>query len=137
MSIFLEIVTPDSIAFAKEVKCVVLPTQNGRIQILPKHIPIIDRVIPGYVKIECDGEVDYFSVNKGFVEVYGEKVSIITDGAAKAAEEDEDAIEEAIQKAQTALKEAKDGNLDQAKIDQLEATARFEMAKKVAKSKTN
>ena len=136
MPLYLEIVTPDSIAFAKEVKCVVLPTLNGRIQILPKHIPIIDRVIPGYVKVELQDEVDYFSINRGFVEVYGEKVSIITDGAAKADEEDEEAIEEAIQKAQTALSEAKEGSLDQAKIDQLEAAARFEMAKKVAKSKS-
>ena len=136
MPLYLEIVTPDSIAFAKEVKCVVLPTLNGRIQILPKHIPIIDRVIPGYVKVELQDEVDYFSINNGFVEVYGEKVSIITDGAAKADEEDEAAIEEAIQKAQTALSEAKEGSLDQAKIDQLEAAARFEMAKKVAKSKS-
>ena len=94
MPLYLEIVTPDSIAFAKEVKCVVLPTLNGRIQILPKHIPIIDRVIPGYVKVELQDEVDYFSINRGFVEVYGEKVSIITDGAAKADEEDEAAMQQ-------------------------------------------
>jgi F-type H+-transporting ATPase subunit epsilon len=136
MSLFLEIVTPDSIAFAKEVKGVVLPTANGRIHILPNHIPIIDRVVPGYVKVSLQGEDDYFSINRGFVEVYGEKVSIITDGASKAKEEDEAAIEEAISKAQSALTEAKNSNIDQAKVDQLEATARFEMAKKIARSKS-
>ena len=136
MSLFLEIVTPDSIAFAKEVKGVVLPTANGRIHILPHHIPIIDRVVPGYVKVSLQGDDDYFSINRGFVEVYGEKVSIITDGASKAKEEDEAAIEEAINKAQRALTEAKNSNIDQAKVDQLEATARFEMAKKIARSKS-
>ena len=136
MSLFLEIVTPDSIAFAKEVKSVVLPTANGRIQILSHHIPIIDRVVPGYVKVSLQGEDDYFSINRGFVEVYGEKVSIITDGASKAKEEDEAAIEEAISRAQAALTEAKNSNIDQAKVDQLEAAARYEMAKKIARSKS-
>ena len=88
MSLFLEIVTPDSITFSKEVKSVVIPTANGRIGILPKHIPIIDKVVPGYLKIELEGEFDYISINTGFMEVYGDKVSILTDGAAKVSEED-------------------------------------------------
>ena len=137
MSLFLEIVTPDSIAFAKEVKGVVLPTANGRIHILPNHIPIIDRVVPGYVKVSLQGEDNYFSINRGFVEVYGEKVSIITDGASKAKEEDEAAIEEAISRAQAALTEAKNSNIDQARVDQLEAAARYEMAKKIARNKSH
>ena len=113
-----------------------LPTANGRIHILPHHIPIIDRVVPGYVKVSLQGEDDYFSINRGFVEVYGEKVSIISDGASKAKEEDEAAIEEAISRAQAALTEAKNSNIDQAKVDQLEAAARYEMAKKIARSKS-
>ncbi len=136
MPLYLEIVTPDSITFSKEVKSVVIPTANGRIDILPKHIPIIDKVVPGYLKIEHDNEFDYISINTGFLEVYGDKISILTDGASKVAEEDEEAIEEAIQKAELALKEAKESNTDQAQIEQLEAAARFEMAKKVARSKT-
>ena len=137
MSLFLEIVTPDSVAFAKEVKSVVLPTANGRIHVLPHHIPIIYRVVPGYVKVSLQGEDDYFSINRGFVEVYGEKVSIITDGASKAKEEDEAAIEEAISRAQAALTEAKNSNIDQARVDQLEAAARYEMAKKIARNKSH
>jgi len=99
MSLVLEIVTPDSIAFSKEVKSVVVPTLNGKIDILSKHIPIIDRVIPGDLKIEHDGEINYLAIGSGFVEVYGDKVSIITDQAIDVSEEDETAIDEAIQKA--------------------------------------
>ena len=135
MPLFLEIVTPDSITFSKEVKSVVIPTANGRIDILPKHIPIIDKVVPGYLKIEHEGEFDYISINTGFMEVYGDKVSIITDDAAKVAEEDEQAIDEAIKKAEIALKEAKDSNIEQAQLEQLEVAARFEMSRKIARSK--
>ena len=70
------------------------------------------------------------------MEVYGNKVSILTDGAAKVYEEDEQAIEEAIQKAEKALQQAKDSNIEQAQLEQLEAAARFEMSKKIARSKT-
>ena len=136
MPLYLEIVTPDSITFSKEVESVVIPTANGRIDILPKHIPIIDKVVPGYLKIEHEGEFDYISINTGFMEVYGNKVSILTDGAAKVSEEDEQAIEEAIQKAEKALQQAKDSNIEQAQLEQLEAAARFEMSKKIARSKT-
>ena len=57
MPLYLEIVTPDSITFSKEVESVVIPTANGRIDILPKHIPIIDKVVPGYLKIEHEGSL--------------------------------------------------------------------------------
>ena len=79
--IILEIVTPDSIAFSEEVDHVVVPTVNGKIDILEKHIPIIDRVIPGDIKIKWNGQEKFLAVGSGFVEVYGNKVSIITDQA--------------------------------------------------------
>ena len=88
------------------------------------------------MKIEHEGEFDYISISTGFMEVYGNKVSILTDGAAKVSEEDEQAIEEAIQKAEKALQQAKDSNIEQAQLEQLESAARFEMSKKIARSKT-
>ena len=136
MSLVLEIVTPDKIAFSEEVKSVVVPTLNGKIDILSKHIPIIDRVIPGDLKIEHDGEFNYLAIGSGFVEVYGNKVSIITDQAIDVSNEDESAIEDAIQKAKNALEEGKKSNLDRAQVEQLEALARFEMAKKIARNKS-
>ena len=131
MPLYLEIVTPDSITFSKEVESVVIPTANGRIDILPKHIPIIDKVVPGYLKIEHEGEFDYISINTGFMEVYGNKVSILTDGAAKVSEEDEQAIEEAIQKAEKALQQAKDSNIEQAQLEQLKLLLVLKCLKKL------
>ena len=56
MPVILEIVTQDSIAFSEEVEHVVVPTVNGKIDLLPKHIPIIDRVIAGDIKIKWNGD---------------------------------------------------------------------------------
>ena len=136
MSLFLEIVTPDSIAFSDEVDHVVVPTYNGKIDILPRHIPIIDRVIPGDIKIKWNGKEDYLAVSAGFVEAYGNKVSIITDQAIDVSNEDENVIEGVIARANSSLEEAKKSKLDQVQIDILEAAARFEMAKKIARNKS-
>ena len=136
MSLFLEIVTPDSIAFSDEVDHVVVPTYNGKIDILPRHIPIIDRVIPGDIKIKWNGKEDYLAISAGFVEAYGNKVSIITDQAIDVSNEDENVIEDAIERANSSLEEAKKSKLDQVQIDILEAAARFEMAKKIARNKS-
>jgi len=137
MPIILEIVTPDSIAFSEEVEHVVVPTVNGKIDLLPKHIPIIDRVIAGDIKIKFNGEEKVLAIGSGFVESYGNKVSIIVDQAMDVSNEDELAIEEATNRAKIALEEGKKSNLDQSQIDLLEAAARFEMAKKIARKKSS
>jgi F-type H+-transporting ATPase subunit epsilon len=136
MPIILEIVTPDSIAFSEEVEHVVVPTVNGKIDLLPKHIPIIDRVIAGDIKIKWNGEDKILAIGSGFVESYGNKVSIIVDQAMDVSNEDELAIDEATSRAKNALEEGKKSNLDQSQIDLLEAAARFEMAKKIARKKS-
>jgi len=137
MPVILEIVTPDSIAFSEEVEHVVVPTVNGKIDLLPKHIPIIDRVIAGDIKIKWNGEEKVLAIGSGFVESYGNKVSIIVDQAMDVSNEDELAIEEATNRAKIALEEGKKSNLDQSQIDLLEAAARFEMAKKIARKKSS
>ena len=137
MSIILEIVTHDSIAFSEEVEHVVVQTVNGKIDLLPKHIPIIDRVIAGDIKIKFNGEDKVLAIGSGFVESYGNKVSIIVDQAMDVSNEDELAIEEATNRAKIALEEGKKSNLDQSQIDLLEAAARFEMAKKIARKKSS
>ncbi|MBT3540819.1 MAG: ATP synthase F1 subunit epsilon [Opitutae bacterium] len=136
MPVILEIVTPDSIAFSEEVEHVVVPTVNGKIDLLPKHIPIIDRVIAGDIKIKWNGEEKILAIGSGFVESYGNKVSIIVDQAVDVSNEDELAIEEATNRAKIALEEGKKSKLDQSQIDLLEAAARFEMAKKIARKKS-
>ena len=136
MPVILEIVTPDSIAFQEEVEHVVVPTVNGKIDLLPKHIPIIDRVIAGDIKIKWNGEEKILAIGSGFVESYGNKVSIIVDQAVDVYNEDELAIEEATNRAKIALEEGKKSKLDQSQIDLLEAAARFEMAKKIARKKS-
>ena len=131
----LEIVTPDKTVYSEIVDHVVVPTANGKIDILQHHAPLIDRLNPADVKIQKDGKVEYLAVGSGFVEVYSEKVSIITDQAIKVEDDDNSAIDEAIKRAENALDEGKKSQFDEAQLQALEAAAKYERARKLAKGK--
>ena len=50
MPITLEIVTPDAKVFSEEVDQVIVPTSNGKIGVLPHHVPVIDKLVAGDLK---------------------------------------------------------------------------------------
>ena len=135
MPLILEIVTPDAKVFSETIDEVGLPTSEGRVDILPNHIPIIAKLMPGDIKVYRGNEIEWLAVGSGFVEVYGDKVSILTDQAINVEEIDEAEIEEAVKRAQQALEEGKNSNIDAAEIDRLEAEARFAFAKQIARAK--
>ena len=132
----LDIVTPGGVVFSEDVEHVVIPTANGKIDILQHHAPLIDRLVPADVKVVKDGKTEYLAISSGFVEVYAEKISIITDQAILVDEDDHEAIEAAIKKAEHALEEGKNSNFDEAQLQMLEAAAKYEQARKLAKGKS-
>ena len=134
--IMLEIVTPDGTVYSEMVDHIVVPTANGKIDILQRHAPLIDRLNPADIKIVKDGKEEYLAVGSGFVEVYAQKVSIITDQAIDVSGDDESAIEEAVKRAEEALIEGKKSKMDEAQMQLLEAAAKFERARKLARGRT-
>ena len=136
MSLTLEIVTPESKVYTEEIDHVVVPTANGKINILPNHVPIIDKLVAGDLKVEINGNQEYLAVSSGFVEVYSNKVSILTDEALVISALDDASIDEAVKRAQNALSEGKKSNLDLAAMQKLEASARFAFAQQIAKGKS-
>jgi F-type H+-transporting ATPase subunit epsilon len=135
MPLLLEIVTPDAKVFSETVDAVGLPTSEGRMHILPHHVPIIAKLKAGEIKVHRGKEIEMLAVGSGFIEVYGDKVSILTDQAINVEEIDDTEIEEAVKRAKEALEEGKKSNIDAAEIDRLEAEARFAFAKQVARAK--
>ena len=136
MPLVLEIVTPEAKVYTETVDEVGLPTSEGRMHILPHHIPIIAKLNAGEIRVRRrDKQEEMLAVGAGFVEVFGDKISILTDQAINVEEVDDNVIEEAIQRAQEALEEGKKSNIDAAEIERLEAAARFAMAQKIARGK--
>jgi F-type H+-transporting ATPase subunit epsilon len=101
--LLLEIVTPESRTFSEEVDMVVLPGVEGELGILPLHVPLMTRLLPGEVRIMQGQKESDLVVGTGFVEVTQTKVSILTDMAMSDTEVDEAAAEEAVNRAKEAL----------------------------------
>jgi F-type H+-transporting ATPase subunit epsilon len=103
--LLLEIVTPEARTFSDDVDMVVLPGVEGELGILPMHVPLMTRLLPGEVRITQGEKQIELVVGTGFVEVTQTKVSILTDMAMSDAEVDEGVAEEAIKRAQANLQD--------------------------------
>ena len=112
----LEIVTPESRAYSDQVEMVVLPAIEGEMGVYPMHIPLITQIKPGELVVTKNGQQIALAVGEGFVEVTGDKVSVLVDMALKETEIDEAAAEEAIRRAEARLKEEHIGSEEAAMV---------------------
>ena len=107
MPLQLDIVTPEKRVFSQEVDSVTLPGSEGELGILPSHIPLVTALKPGELVYSKSGKAEHFAVGTGFVEVTGQRVSVLTDMAMGEGEIDEHAVEEALKRAQERLEAIK------------------------------
>lgn len=135
MSLNLEIVTPEKRVYSKSVERVKLPCSEGDMEVLPGHIPLITTVDAGEVRTQSKGQSELLAVDKGFVEVFGDKVSILTEAAIDIEDIDLEAAEKAQKRAEEALAKAEADNLDPAEVERLEAVARFAITQKLLKKR--
>src|SRR5438477_7463537 len=101
----LEIVTPDAIVYSKDVQMVTLPAIEGQIGILPRHVPVLTRLVPGEIIVRTNEEKEFLAIGEGLVEITGERVAIVTDMAVAAKDIDEARAEEARQRAAARLRD--------------------------------
>jgi F-type H+-transporting ATPase subunit epsilon len=81
MTFQVELVSPESISYSGEAEMVIARTvEGGDIAFQPGHVPFIGVLSVWSVEvIRPDGERDVFAVHRGFVQVAGTKVSILSD----------------------------------------------------------
>jgi len=101
----LEIVTPEAKVYSEDVDMVTLPGVEGEMGIFPMHIPLMTQLAAGEVVARKGGQDFFLAVGDGFVEVTGDRVSILTDMAIKAENIDEAKAEEARRRAEARLSE--------------------------------
>src|SRR5690606_15373024 len=127
MPLTLEIVTPEARVYSDTVDTVVIPTVEGEIGILPGHLPLLSQVEDGELRVSKGSQTEALVIGDGFVQVQGDKVSILAEHAINEREIDENAVEKAMQRAQEALRDAKNSNLDPAEVERLESIVRFDV----------
>ena len=89
MPIHLEIVTAERVVLSDDVDQINAPTKDGRVGILPRHMPLLTILDVGELTIIKDGTTTPFAVSGGFMEVLPNRVTILADTAERADEIDE------------------------------------------------
>ncbi|UMX48016.1 MAG: hypothetical protein L7H18_00520 [Candidatus Nealsonbacteria bacterium DGGOD1a] len=73
----VEILTPKGMEFSGEAKELILPTREGQIAVLPRHVPLISVLKPGKMKIiTAEKRIDR-EIEGGILEVGKNKAVIL------------------------------------------------------------
>ncbi len=101
----VEIVTPQGLSFAKEVNSVNIPTAEGEVGVLEKHMYLMTLLKPGLVYFDGN-EREGMAVTYGVVDITPDKVLILAEEAYEVGDIDvgkaKQEFEEAIKKLATA-----------------------------------
>ncbi|ELK41421.1 ATP synthase subunit epsilon [Brevibacillus agri BAB-2500] len=78
----VEVVTPERVVYSGQAEMVIARGVQGDLGILPNHMPLVSplKIAPVRIKTEGDNEVK-MAVSGGFMEVRGDKVTILAETA--------------------------------------------------------
>lgn len=137
MPLTVEIVTPDCRAFEGTADKVTLPTSLGSIGILPGHQPITAIIAAGEVILTVDGKVSRIAIDRGFVRVVSDKVSVVTEAAIDEAKIDLKAVENAEARAREAVEAARNQtSIDPVEFEKMEQILRFALVQRLVKGRS-
>ena len=128
MTFQVELVSPEAITYSGEAEMVIARTlEGGDIAFQPGHVPFIGVLAVWSVEvIRPDGDRDVFAVHRGFVQVAGTKISVLSDVSEKSSEID---VERAQQAKNSAEQKLSQNDED---IEAVDALARAELRLQVA-----
>ncbi|MCS6801552.1 MAG: F0F1 ATP synthase subunit epsilon [Chloroflexota bacterium] len=131
MPLKFEIVTAERQVYADEVDLVVAPGSEGALGILPRHTPLVTRLVPGELLVRRGEEEVSLFVSGGFIEVLPDKVVVLADTAERVEEIDVARAEEARRRAQERLRERpRDLDVARAELALQRSLARLRLAEK-------
>ena len=126
MTFQVELVSPESISYSGEAEMVIARTvEGGDIAFQPGHVPFIGVLSVWSVEvIRPDGQRDVFAVHRGFVQVAGTKVSILSDVSEAAEEIDIERAQEARSAAQELISSGSENEETLASLERSEVRLR-------------
>ncbi len=127
----LEVISAERQVYSDEVEMVVAPGAEGQLGILPRHAPLMTVLQPGEVLIRKDGEETYLALTGGFMEVMGNRVTILADACERSEEIDEERAQQAVARAQERIaNHTTDLQLERAVASMRRAQARLNIARR-------
>lgn len=114
----LEVVTPERRLLSEQVNSVTVPGRGGEMGILPGHAALISELQTGVLSYDEDGTTFQLHVSGGFLEVSGDRVSVLADVAERPDEIDTDRARRAREVAEKRLSGQSGAEID---IDRAQA----------------
>jgi F-type H+-transporting ATPase subunit epsilon len=132
-TIHVDIVSAEGEIFVGEASMVFAPAIMGEIGIAPRHAPLLTNIKPGEVRVQTpDGKETSIFVSGGAMEVQPHLVTVLADTAIRAKDLDEAAAMQAKQRAEEALRDAKDAiSTAQAQAELSRVAAQIKMIDKL------
>jgi F-type H+-transporting ATPase subunit epsilon len=100
----LEIVTPDRKVVVDETADVVVPAREGEMEVLPGHAPVLALLGTGILSFAHKGKTTRLMVSGGFVDVDGDRVTLMCEAAALADEVSRETESKVLYEAEQKLK---------------------------------
>ena len=133
----VDIVSAEGEIFSGEAAMVFAPAAMGDVGIAPRHAPLLTNLRPGDLRVATpDGDELFFYVTGGVLEVQPHLVTVLADSAMHGDELDEEAARVAKDAAEQQLAAADKKGLEHARLQLVEAAARYRAVQKLKGRKT-
>ncbi len=103
MPLRLEVITPERRVYEDDVDMVIAPGSEGYLGILPHHAPLLTALGPGEFRVKKGASEEVLAVFGGFMDVRGDRVTVLTEAAEHVEEIDVQRAQQARERAQQAL----------------------------------
>ena len=109
----LDIVTPEKTIYSGEVHEVVVDTADGQIGILPHHINLVTKLLPGEIAIKGQKKTEYIGITGGFLQMNNNQVTVLADFAVRVEDIEVEKAIQAQKRAEQILKQKREGISEQ------------------------
>jgi F-type H+-transporting ATPase subunit epsilon len=128
----VDIVSAEGEIFSGEAAMVFAPAQMGDVGIAPRHAPLLTNLRPGDLRVQTpEGDEKFFYITGGVLEVQPHLVTVLADSAMHGDDLDEEAARVAHEAAEQQLAAADKKGLEHARLQLVEAAARYRAVQKL------
>jgi len=104
----MEILSPEGVSFKGEISSVTFSTAAGMITVLPGHVNLVTKLKEGEIIIESPQGRKKITVTGGFVEIFANSISVVSEFAMPSDEANNYKIEQAKKQAEEMKKKKQD-----------------------------
>ncbi len=131
MPLTVDIVTAERVVYSEDgVDRLIVPGIVGELGVLPRHAPLLTMIQPGVLRIVKGADEVEMAITGGFIEVRGNRVTILADAAERAEEIDLERAAEARRRAEEILARREEMDLARAEAALQRALIRMKVAER-------